>query len=79
MRSISHLDFDKCGGVSQVLHQGTVRFVEVKFLFRASVTGIQEALALGSMYSLVDDGLTLGARGDVLTQYIASTLLVLGR
>jgi hypothetical protein len=49
--------------MSQVLHQGTVRFVEVKFLFHASVTGIQEALALGSMYSLVDDGLNAYTHG----------------
>jgi hypothetical protein len=29
---------------------------------------------LGSIYSRVKELLTLGARGDVLTQYIASTV-----
>jgi hypothetical protein len=40
----------------------------------------------GTMYEermagmmMCEEGKTLGAKGDVLTQYIASTLLVLGR
>jgi len=41
----------------QVLHQGTIRFIEVRFYFRATVAGVQESLALGSMYSLVDSDL----------------------
>ena len=39
----------------QVLHQGTIRFVEVRFYFRAIVEGIEETLALGSLYSLADE------------------------
>ena len=41
----------------QVLHQGTVRFAEVKFYFRATIAGVQESLALGSMYSPADDSI----------------------
>jgi len=39
----------------QVLHQGTIRFVEAQFYFRAIVNGIEEVLVLCSLYSLVDD------------------------
>jgi len=38
----------------QVLYQGTIRFMEAHFFFHATVEGIEETLALGSLYSLVD-------------------------
>jgi len=47
----------------QILYQGTVRFVEVKFYFRATVAGTQESLALGSMYSLADEHLRAYTHG----------------
>jgi hypothetical protein len=48
----------------KVLHQGTIRFVEARFYFRAIVEGIEESLALCSLYSLTDEhhrGRTHGA------------------
>jgi hypothetical protein len=44
-------------GVIQVLHQGTIRFIEVKFFFQKMVAGVQESLALGVLYSSVDASL----------------------
>jgi len=41
----------------QVLHDDSTRFFEVKFFFRATVAGTQESLALGSLYSFVDEDL----------------------
>ena len=42
---------------SEILHQGTIRFAEVRFYFRATIAGVQESLALGSMYSPADDSI----------------------
>ena len=39
----------------QVLHQGTIRFVEAKFYFRAVVGGIEETLVMCSLYSPADE------------------------
>ena len=36
---------------NQVLHQGTIQFVEVRFFFQATVEGTKATLALGSLYS----------------------------
>ncbi|KAF9645765.1 hypothetical protein BDM02DRAFT_3156773 [Thelephora ganbajun] len=38
-----------------VLHQGTIRFAEVQFYFQAIVEGINETLALCSLYSPIDN------------------------
>lgn len=47
----------------QVLYQGTIRFVKVKFYFRATVAGTVENLALCSLYSLVDNQLRAYGNG----------------
>ena len=39
----------------QVIYQGTIRFAEAQFYFRAIVDGIEEALVLCSLYSPVDN------------------------
>ena len=39
---------------TQVLHQGTIRLAEARFYFQAKVEGVEETLALCSIYSPVD-------------------------
>lgn len=41
--------------LTQVLHQGTLRFAEVQFYFQATVEGNRETLALCSLYSPADE------------------------
>jgi len=47
----------------QVLYKGAIRFFEVKFFFHASIARVQETLALGSMYSPVDNELKIRSYG----------------
>jgi len=52
------------------------------FILQSSQRGMLICQALGAMQQVMDQvqiqQLSLGARGDVLTRYIASTLQVLG-
>ena len=40
-----------------------IRFIEVKFFFCATVAGVQESLALGSLYSLADESFKTQSHG----------------
>ena len=43
--------------IPKVLYDGVIRFIEARFYFRATVAGVQETLALGSLYSPADEQL----------------------
>ena len=50
----------------------------MKFFFRATVAGVQETLALGSMYSLVDDELKIRSYGALnVCNYLETPYVVI--
>lgn len=49
--------------MTQVLYQGTARFMEVKFFFRVIVAGVPETVALGSMYSVANEHIRQDTHG----------------